>query len=112
MRAFSESDRKSIQPFQALPTIECDSFFVMAGLDPAIHVFLALNLAKTWMPGTSPGMTRFVASVIPLAAFPVSLRMRPMAWHRLPKPASRIGLLYKPFPHWSQPHMTAIRGAA
>ena len=26
----------------------------MAGLDPAIHVFL---LAKTWMPGTGPGMT-------------------------------------------------------
>jgi hypothetical protein len=25
----------------------------MAGLDPAIHVFLE---AKTWMPGTSPGM--------------------------------------------------------
>jgi len=28
----------------------------MAGLDPAIHVFLAA--AKTWMPGTRPGMTR------------------------------------------------------
>jgi hypothetical protein len=28
----------------------------MAGLDPAIHVFLP-NAAKTWMPGTSPGMT-------------------------------------------------------
>jgi hypothetical protein len=28
----------------------------MAGLDPAIHVFLfAAN--KAWMPGTSPGMT-------------------------------------------------------
>jgi hypothetical protein len=26
---------------------------VMAGLDPAIHEFAA----KTWMPGTSPGMT-------------------------------------------------------
>jgi hypothetical protein len=25
----------------------------MAGLDPAIHELLA----KTWMPGTSPGMT-------------------------------------------------------
>ena len=32
-----------------------DSLFVMAGLDPAIHVFLAV--AKTWMPGTRPGMT-------------------------------------------------------
>jgi hypothetical protein len=27
---------------------------VMAGPDPAIHAFLA---AKTWMPGTRPGMT-------------------------------------------------------
>ena len=31
---------------------------VMAGLVPAIHVFLAsASAAKTWMPGTSPGMT-------------------------------------------------------
>ena len=29
----------------------------MAGLVPAIHVFLALPEAKTWMPGTRPGMT-------------------------------------------------------
>src|SRR5260221_6055024 len=28
----------------------------MAGLDPAIHVFLPLK-PRTWMPGTSPGMT-------------------------------------------------------
>jgi hypothetical protein len=28
---------------------------VMAGLVPAIHVFLANG--KTWMPGTRPGMT-------------------------------------------------------
>jgi hypothetical protein len=27
----------------------------MAGLDPAIHVFLFES--KTWMPGTRPGMT-------------------------------------------------------
>jgi hypothetical protein len=27
----------------------------MAGLDPAIHVFVAAP--RTWMPGTSPGMT-------------------------------------------------------
>jgi hypothetical protein len=27
---------------------------VMAGLDPAIHDLFA---AKTWMPGTRPGMT-------------------------------------------------------
>ena len=30
----------------------------MAGLDPAIHVFI---LGKTWMPGTRPGMTNGVA---------------------------------------------------
>jgi len=30
--------------------------FVMAGLVPAIHVFLGLAI-KTWMAGTSPGMT-------------------------------------------------------
>jgi hypothetical protein len=29
---------------------------VVAGLVPAIHVFVAANL-KTWMPGTRPGMT-------------------------------------------------------
>lgn len=28
----------------------------MAGLVPAIHVFLT-ELAKTWLPGTRPGMT-------------------------------------------------------
>jgi hypothetical protein len=31
--------------------------FVMAGLDPAIHVLLGLTSKKTWMPGTKPGMT-------------------------------------------------------
>jgi hypothetical protein len=30
---------------------------VMAGLVPAIHVFLRGFGLKTWMPGTSPGMT-------------------------------------------------------
>jgi len=33
---------------------------VMAGLVPAIHVFLA---AQTWMPGTRPGMTEYVGQV-------------------------------------------------
>src|SRR5882757_1891211 len=34
---------------------------VMAGLDPAIHVLLASSLVrKSWMPGTSPGMTELV----------------------------------------------------
>jgi hypothetical protein len=27
------------------------------GVVPAIHVFLALLLTMTWMPGTGPGMT-------------------------------------------------------
>jgi len=31
--------------------------FVMAGLAPAIHVFFGFVEVKTWMPGSSPGMT-------------------------------------------------------
>ncbi|UTD28340.1 hypothetical protein DB459_16975 [Bradyrhizobium sp. WD16] len=30
---------------------------VMAGLVPAIHVFIPRKAAKSWMPGTRPGMT-------------------------------------------------------
>jgi hypothetical protein len=30
----------------------------MAGLDPAIHDFFSKKESKTWMPGTSPGMTK------------------------------------------------------
>src|SRR3954469_19909259 len=33
------------------------TFLVMAGLDPAIHVFMHRSRNKTWMPGTRPGMT-------------------------------------------------------
>jgi hypothetical protein len=45
--------------FQALSNhTEMILFFVMAGLVPAIHVFLAEAL-KLWMPGTTQGMTRF-----------------------------------------------------
>jgi hypothetical protein len=33
----------------------------MAGLDPAIHAFFA---AKTWMPGSSPGMTNEEAELL------------------------------------------------
>jgi len=29
----------------------------MAGLVPAIHVFILARRCKTWMPGKSPGMT-------------------------------------------------------
>jgi hypothetical protein len=31
---------------------------VMARLVPAIYVFLSAVTIKTWMPGTSPGMTK------------------------------------------------------
>jgi hypothetical protein len=38
------------------PSVFSDKLtFVMAGLVPAIHAFLAER--KTWMPGTRPGMT-------------------------------------------------------
>jgi hypothetical protein len=30
---------------------------VMAGRDPAIHVFVCRRLRKSWVPGSSPGMT-------------------------------------------------------
>jgi hypothetical protein len=30
----------------------------MAGLVPAIHVLTHKAVRKTWMPGTSPGMTK------------------------------------------------------
>jgi len=33
----------------------------MAGLVPATHVLLNCNIAKTWMPGTRPGMTAKLA---------------------------------------------------
>jgi hypothetical protein len=32
-------------------------FSVMAGFIPAIHVLAKIQQGKTWMPGTSPGMT-------------------------------------------------------
>jgi hypothetical protein len=33
----------------------------MAGLVPAIHVFVGMQ--KTWMPGTGPGMTNAMAPI-------------------------------------------------
>ena len=39
----------------------------MAGLDPAIHVFLPGIALKTWMPGTRPGMTENVVAVADLS---------------------------------------------
>jgi len=35
-------------------------FLVMAGLVPAIHDFFLAESAKSWMPGTRPGMTEGV----------------------------------------------------
>jgi hypothetical protein len=32
--------------------------FVMAGLDPAIHVLVAQEESKTWITGTSPVTTK------------------------------------------------------
>jgi hypothetical protein len=40
----------------------------VAGLAPAIHVFLADMLVKTWMPGTRPGMTNL--AVVAFCACP------------------------------------------
>ena len=42
---------------------------VMAGLVPAIRVFLRCSIAKTWMPGTRPGMTEKVAQAYFFLAF-------------------------------------------
>src|SRR5271154_6029699 len=38
----------------------------MAGLVPAIHVFVALFMLKSWMPGTRPGMTNSEAGLLPM----------------------------------------------
>jgi len=39
------------------PTAITADFSVMAGLVPAIHVFLVEKAVKTWMPGRRRGMT-------------------------------------------------------
>jgi hypothetical protein len=36
---------------------EVSTLLVMAGLVPAIHVLRLREIERTWMPGTSPGMT-------------------------------------------------------
>ena len=38
-------------------TNACHQPSVMAGLDPAIHVFVSNRKGKTWITGTSPVMT-------------------------------------------------------
>ena len=50
--------------------------FVMAGLVPAIHVFFCRDSAKTWMPGTRPGMTTFVLATRALKPRVVFLQRR------------------------------------
>ena len=51
----------------------------MAGLVPAIHVFVCADEHKTWMPGTRPGMTtttdHFDAFDIVVAPFPTTDRL-------------------------------------
>jgi hypothetical protein len=41
----------------------------MAGLVPAIHAFSRGNIAKTWMPGTRPGMTTEMCGLFPELPF-------------------------------------------
>ena len=58
-----------------------NSLFVMAGLVPAIHVFLArLRIGeKTWMPGTRPGMTSEMLQRLVIVAVAILLRRRDVA---------------------------------
>jgi diguanylate cyclase (GGDEF)-like protein len=52
----SQSRERKRRPAKVFLSI--NAYHVMAGLVPAIHVFLAACLAPTtWMPGTRPGMT-------------------------------------------------------
>jgi len=45
------------QYFQDLPATSNDSFFVLAGLDPAIHDFLRCRHQRCgWMRRSGPGM--------------------------------------------------------
>src|SRR2546430_5838621 len=46
------------------------------GLDPAIHVFVP-HESKTWMPGSSPGMTEICANLSP----PSLRAKRSNPWH-------------------------------
>src|SRR5437868_6151128 len=53
-------------------------FWVMAGLVPAIHVFLSCcDVVKTWMPGTSPRMTSFAVALAQAYAATISWRCSP-----------------------------------
>jgi hypothetical protein len=45
--------------------------YVMAGLGPAIHVFLLPVGPKTWMPATSAGMTAISQIVFEFSLTPI-----------------------------------------
>ena len=51
----NENDEEDFSPARCFARITAGSM-VVAGLVPAIHVF-PFARPKTWMPGTSPGMT-------------------------------------------------------
>jgi hypothetical protein len=59
MRASGCDIRDAYRVLSVYDNVQADSDFVMAGLVPAIHVFLA-GRSETWMPGTSPGMTEII----------------------------------------------------
>ena len=56
----SDHIRIAVSPMSvAARGVMIQNLSVMAGLVPAIHVLFAGWVVKTWMPGTSPGMTTF-----------------------------------------------------
>src|SRR5215208_1479118 len=55
----------------------CATLSVMAGPVPAIHVFRCRRGAKTWMPGSRPGMTGWVVLAGPVPAIHVFRRQSP-----------------------------------
>jgi pimeloyl-ACP methyl ester carboxylesterase len=71
---------------------------VMAGLDPAIHDFISRQV-KTWMPGSSPGMTstKHLSSGVPMnrvlaAALFAALFVLPSAQAAEPAPREPYGI--------------------
>jgi hypothetical protein len=74
------ANRNGIEDFGVLSNHRKEiRFCVMAGLVPAIHVFLGFGESKTWMPGTRPGMTILPTFSNHLAA----LRLTPKGQHRI-----------------------------
>jgi pimeloyl-ACP methyl ester carboxylesterase len=72
----------------------------MAGLDPAIHVF---NAARTWMPGTSPGMTETsmnrILSAVLAAALTATIPFASRAADTAPREPYGIALEGFPYPY-------------